>query len=79
MYFVYIVKCSDDTLYTGITTNLKRRIMEHNSLTKGAKYTKARQPVVLVYSKKCKNRSVASKEEARIKGLKRSEKMSIFI
>lgn len=78
MYFVYIVKCCDGTLYTGITTNLDRRVGEHNSSTKGAKYTRARRPVELVYSKKFRSRSSAGKEEARIKGLTRKQKWEIF-
>ena len=50
MYFVYIVKCADNTFYTGITTELERRIEEHNGSDKGAKYTRVRRPVSLVYS-----------------------------
>lgn len=73
-YFVYIVRCSDDTLYTGITTNVDRRIDEHNGDIKGAKYTKMRRPVKLIYSAKFANRSFASKEEFRIKNLTRKEK-----
>ncbi len=73
-YFVYIVQCSDDTLYTGITTNLSRRVAEHNGGDKGAKYTKMRQPVKLVYSAIFSDRSSASKEEFRIKKLTRKEK-----
>ena len=49
-WFVYILKCSDNTLYTGITTDIERRIKEHNSSNKGAKYTKTRRPVKLFYS-----------------------------
>lgn len=78
MYHVYILKCADKTLYTGITTNLKRRITEHNSNKLGAKYTSSRRPVKLVYSKKFKNRSIASKEEARIKKLKRIKKLELI-
>lgn len=74
MYYTYILKCSDKTLYTGITTDLKRRVVEHNTSKIGAKYTKARRPVKLVYSKKFKDRSEAAKEEARIKSLTRKEK-----
>ena len=48
MYFVYILECADGTLYTGITTDLERRLDEHNNSSKGAKYTRARRPVVLV-------------------------------
>lgn len=78
MYYVYIVKCADESLYTGITTDLKRRISEHNDLKNGAKYTKARRPVKLAYSRKFKNRSLASKEEARIKKLTRDEKYKLI-
>ena len=73
-YHVYIIQCSDDTFYTGITTDIARRIQEHNDNKKGAKYTKARQPVFLVYSAEFSNRSTASKEEYRIKKLSRKEK-----
>ncbi len=77
MYYLYILECADKTLYTGITTDLKRRIIEHNKTRLGSKYTNARRPVKLVYSRKFKNRSVASKEEARIKKLKKSEKLEL--
>ena len=78
MYHLYILLCSDSTLYTGITTDLKRRVSEHNSSKLGAKYTSIRRPVLLVYSKKFKNRSLASKEEARIKKLTRGEKLELI-
>lgn len=78
MYFVYILECSDGSLYTGITTDLERRIEEHNSSKLGAKYTKARRPVKLVYSKKFVSRSRASIEEARIKKLSREEKLNLL-
>ena len=67
MYYVYIVKCADDTLYTGIATQLDRRIEEHNSSEKGAKYTRVRRPVELVYSEEYPDRSTASKREYEIK------------
>jgi putative endonuclease len=73
-YFIYILKCADDTLYTGITTDIERRQSEHNSPDKGAKYTKCRQPVSVVFHKEVKNKSEALKEEYRIKQLSRSEK-----
>lgn len=76
-YHTYILKCSDDTLYTGITTDIDRRIEEHNGLDKnkkGAKYTSARRPVKLVYSEVFEDRSSASKEEYRIKSMTRKEK-----
>lgn len=95
MYYVYILLCRDKSLYTGITTDLKRRLAEHNGIrlrqdygvtrksavaksygvTRGAKYTRGRGPFELVYSKKFKNRSAASKEEARVKKLSRADKL----
>jgi putative endonuclease len=73
-YFLYILLCSDQTLYTGITTDLTRRVDEHNFSNKGAKYTKARRPVELVYSEEHPNRSSASKREYLIKKMSRKEK-----
>ena len=67
MYYVYIVKCSDETLYTGIATELERRVEEHNGSDKGAKYTRVRRPVTLVYSEEYPDRSTASKREYEIK------------
>ena len=78
MYYTYILKCRDKTLYTGITTDLKRRLAEHNTSKIGAKYTSSRRPVKLVYSKKFKNRSSASREEARIKKLTKAGKMELI-
>ncbi|MFA6296752.1 MAG: GIY-YIG nuclease family protein [Patescibacteria group bacterium] len=78
MYYLYILECADKTLYTGIATDLKRRLLEHNSSKLGAKYTCARRPVKLVYSKKFKTRSKACIEEARIKKLKKIEKMELI-
>lgn len=77
MYHLYLLQCSDDTLYTGITVDLERRVGEHNSSKLGAKYTRARRPVKLVYSKKYRNRSLASKAEARMKSLSREEKLKL--
>jgi len=78
LYYIYILKCSDDTLYTGITTDLKRRVDEHNHSPKGAKYTKLRRPVSLVYSEEAEDRSSASKREYVIKKLKRKEKLELI-
>jgi len=79
LYYLYIVECSDGTLYTGIATDLDRRIEEHNSSDKGAKYTRARRPVTLVYSEEYPNRSEASKREYFIKKkMTRLEKVSLF-
>ncbi len=78
MYHLYILKCADQTLYTGITTDLNRRIREHNTSSRAAKYTRVRRPVTLVYAKKYQNRSTALKAEAKIKKLSHKEKQSIF-
>ena len=67
MYYVYMVQCADNTLYTGIATELERRVKEHNESDKGAKYTRVRRPVVLVYSESYPDRSSASKREYEIK------------
>ena len=67
MYYVYIVECADKTLYTGIATELERRVEEHNNSDKGAKYTRVRRPVKLVYSEEYPDRSTASKREYEIK------------
>jgi len=77
-YFVYILQCSDNTLYTGITTDLPRRLEEHNSSDKGAKYTKIRRPVTLVYDEVCQDRSSASKREYAIKHLSRKKKLELL-
>lgn len=72
---VYIVKCSDNTLYTGITMDVGRRIVEHNSGDlQGAKYTRGRRPVCLVYQEFFDSRSAATKRENKIKQLSRAEK-----
>lgn len=77
-YFVYVLRCADETLYTGITTDIERRVEEHNSSDKGAKYTKLRRPVELVYSEKSENRSSASKREYAIKKLSRAQKLELI-
>lgn len=78
MYYLYIVRCSDKTLYTGIAKDVKKRIAEHNKSDLGAKYTKARRPVKLVYTKKFRTRSTASRAEAKIKKLSRIQKLEII-
>ncbi|HFQ62315.1 MAG TPA: GIY-YIG nuclease family protein [Epsilonproteobacteria bacterium] len=79
MYYVYILKCADDTLYTGITTELERRVEEHNSSEKGAKYTRVRRPVTLVYTEEYPDRSTASKREYEIKKkMNRVEKLALI-
>lgn len=78
MYYLYILRCADDTLYTGITTDLVRRVKEHNEGRAAAKYTRARRPVELVYSKRFKDRSKASIAEADLKKLSRAEKLAFL-
>ena len=73
-WFVYILRCSDQSLYAGITTSLERRLDEHNSSPKGAKYTKMRRPVQLVWSQEAPNRSRASVMEYQIKRLSKKKK-----
>ena len=75
MWYVYILECSDQSLYTGVTKDLERRVAEHNSSKLGAKYTRGRRPVKLVYAKKVKDKAKALEEEYRIKKLSRYEKM----
>ncbi len=74
---VYIVKCSDKTFYTGITNNIKLRLETHNS-GKGAKYTKNRLPVILVYLERVDDKSNALKREMEIKKLNRSQKINLI-
>lgn len=74
---VYIVRCSDSTLYTGITNNLKKRLAEHNSGS-GARYTRSRRPVCLVYREGLPNRAAASRREHQLKKLSRAEKIQII-
>ncbi len=76
MYFVYIIKCKDGSLYTGITTNVDRRFVEHSE-GRGARYTRAKGVVKVVYIKKCKDRSKASIHEASIKKLSRIQKIAL--
>jgi len=74
MWYLYILQCSDNTYYTGITKNLDKRIQEHNTSTLGAKYTKGRRPVKLVYTKKYHNQSLALKAEHQTKKLSKKAK-----
>jgi len=75
-FFVYILRCADDTLYTGYTNNLEERLETHNGNTKkiGAKYTRGRRPVTLFYSEACDTKSIAMKREYEIKQLSRKGK-----
>ena len=77
MNYTYILKCKDDSLYTGWTNDLKKRITSHNA-GKGAKYTKARRPVELVFYEELQTREEAMKREYAIKQLSRKEKEALI-
>ncbi len=77
-FFVYILECSDTTLYIGSTTDIERRLHQHNNLKSGAKYTRARRPVRLVYSEKLSNLNEARKKEHKLKKLNRKEKLEMI-
>ena len=77
---VYMLQCADNSLYSGITTDIKRRLEEHNTNNKkGARYTRARRPVSLVYQEHCDNRSQASCREYQLKKLTRTEKLKLVL
>lgn len=78
MWYVYILECADGTLYTGITTDVNKRLETHNK-GKGAKYTRVRLPVKLRVYFESEDRSSASKEEWRIKQLTREQKLKLCI
>lgn len=75
-WFVYVLKCGDGSLYTGITNNLTKRILAHEQGS-GAKYTKGRAPFSIIYKERYKNRSDATKRELEIKKLSRQEKLEL--
>lgn len=76
MYTLYVVRCADDTLYAGIATDVERRVAEHNTSKRGAKYTRSRRPVRLVYQQAFATRSEALSAEAAFKALPRAEKLA---
>ncbi|MEB8433152.1 GIY-YIG nuclease family protein [Cocleimonas sp. KMM 6892] len=75
-WFVYMLRCADNSLYTGVTTDVKRRLKEHNEDKAGAKYTRAKRPVSLVYEETAESRSAACQREYQLKKLKKSDKES---
>jgi len=78
-HFVYIVECADGSYYTGYTTDIQRRLNEHNySFTRGAKYTRSRRPVKLIHSEEHPTRSEAMKRECAIKKLSRKKKIELI-
>ncbi len=76
-WYVYILECSDGTLYTGITNDLSRRIAHHNN-GNGCKYTRCRTPVKLLYNKEYSRKGEALKQEASIKALTRAKKLELI-
>ena len=77
-YYIYLLECADGTIYAGSTNDLEKRIIAHNSEKLGAKYTRARQPVVMRYSEKHESKSAALKREHAIKKLARTEKLALI-
>ncbi len=78
-YHAYILECADSTLYIGSTTDLERRLREHNHAKSGAHYTKIRRPVTLKYSEACETLGAARSREAALKRLTRKEKLALFV
>ncbi len=78
-YTLYILKCSDNTYYTGIAIDVEKRLSEHNSSDKGAKYTRSRRPLTLMYQESCNDKSSALKRELAIKRMKRSNKEALWL
>ena len=77
-YYVYMLECRDGSLYTGIATDVSRRVKEHNESPKAAKYTRSRRPVKLLRKERFMTRSKAQKREAAIKRLPRSAKLALI-
>ncbi|ALO35929.1 endonuclease [Colwellia sp. MT41] len=80
-WWVYFLRCNDNSLYAGVTTDIQRRIAEHNNSKLGAKYTRARRPVSLAYLEAADNKSSACKKEYQIRHLTKAKKeqlVSIF-
>lgn len=77
MWYVYLLRCADDTLYAGCTNDPQRRLHQHNT-GQGAKYTRSRRPVTLVYLEQAENHSQALRREAALKRLSRKEKLTLI-
>jgi len=78
MRFVYMLRCQDETIYTGVTKDLEQRLIEHNTSKQWAKYTRARRPVKMIWSQEVVDRTCACKLEHKIKQLKKSQKEDII-
>ena len=78
-WYVYLLRCADDSLYAGVATNVERRLKQHNGeLAGGARYTRGRRPVQLVWQESCDSRSTAQGREALIKKLSRKQKLQLI-
>ncbi|MCI5857754.1 MAG: GIY-YIG nuclease family protein [Agathobacter sp.] len=79
LHYCYVLRCKDGSLYTGYTTDVERRVWEHNNSDKGAKYTKSRRPCTLVHSEAFDSKSEAMKREAEIKKLSKAQKENLIL
>ena len=79
VWYVYFLRCNDNSLYAGITTELKRRLHQHNNTKLGAKYTRARRPVELVDSEKAVDKSTAAKREYQLRTLSKQKKEQLVV
>lgn len=78
LWYVYMVICNDQTIYTGIAKDLQKRIFEHNNGANGAKYTRSRRPVRIVFQEESPSRSAATKRELQIKKMTRAKKLQLI-
>jgi putative endonuclease len=78
LWYVYMVICNDQTIYTGIAKDLRKRLSEHNNGANGAKYTRSRRPVKIVYQEEQPSRSAATKRELQLKKLTRAKKLQLI-
>ena len=78
-WYVYVIRASDNSLYTGVTTDVQRRFKEHCGTQKGARYFRGRQPIEVVYSDACPDRGSALRREAAIKKLPRAQKLKMIM
>ena len=76
-WYLYLLRCGDGTVYCGITTDVEKRLAQHRS-GRGAKYTRGRQPLELVYTEECADHSAALKRELAVKALKREDKLALM-
>ncbi len=78
MYFIYMLLCNDETIYTGITNDIARRVLDHNTSLRAAKYTRSRRPVHLVYTEEVRTKGEALKREAVLKKMTRDQKLILI-